>query len=111
MLSIVRVLVANAGSSNLKLRVLGTDDALLASADLPSEAQRGAIEEFVATAPHFDALRHRVVHGGRELRGSVVVNEGVLERLRAVGDLARCTTRRRSPRFMCCCHCAPGSRT
>jgi acetate kinase len=84
----VRVLVANAGSSTLKLDVLGADDALLASAELPPEAERGAIEEFLATAPAFDAVGHRVVHGGRELRRSAIVNDGILERLRAVGDLA-----------------------
>jgi acetate kinase len=39
---VVRILVVNAGSSSLKLRVLDEDDAVVASADLP--APRGAAD-------------------------------------------------------------------
>jgi acetate kinase len=53
----VRVLVVNAGSSSLKLRLLGPDDTLLGSADLPAEgagydaaALRAALQELTATA-------------------------------------------------------------
>ena len=44
----MRILVVNAGSSSLKLRLLGPDDALLADADVP--APRAQVDE---------RLRHR----------------------------------------------------
>jgi acetate kinase len=86
----VRVLVANAGSSSLKLRVLDSDDAVAQAADLPpaTELEPSAIEEFLADAGELDAVGHRFVHGGRELRQSVLVDERVLEHLREVDELA-----------------------
>jgi acetate kinase len=86
----VRVLVANAGSSSLKLRVLDANDAILDTADLPpaAELDRSAIEEFLDGGQGFDAVGHRLVHGGRELRRSVLVDDDVIAHLRAVGDLA-----------------------
>ena len=61
-----RVLVVNAGSSSLKLRVLDGGDAA-AGADL--DAPRGAADsaEIKAAIESFgpvDAVGHRVVHGG-----------------------------------------------
>ncbi|MBI4348338.1 MAG: acetate/propionate family kinase [Elusimicrobia bacterium] len=86
-----RILVVNAGTSSLKLRVLGHDDRVLASADLPPVDPGGAVPEldrFVRESAPIGATGHRIVHGGREFRESVVVDDGVLRRLRAVADLA-----------------------
>jgi acetate kinase len=84
----VRVLVANAGSSNLKLRLVGPDDGLLASADLPAGGAPDELERFLAGAPGYDAAGHRFVHGGSELRASALVDGDLLDRLQAVTDLA-----------------------
>jgi acetate kinase len=80
----LRLLVVNAGSSSLKLRLLGDGDELLESADLPPGDPAGWIRE---RAP-VDAVGHRVVHGGAGLVDPVVVDERVLEQLRALVDLA-----------------------
>jgi acetate kinase len=86
----VRVLVANAGSSSLKLRVLDSNGAVAQAVDLPpaSELEPAAIEEFLADAGELGAVGHRFVHGGRELQRSVLVDERVLEHLREVDELA-----------------------
>jgi acetate kinase len=86
----VRVLVANAGSSSLKLRLLDGTDNLLASADLPPPGEDSTVEgleEFVGEA-RFDAVGHRIVHGGPRLQKSVVIDESILAELRRLEDLA-----------------------
>ncbi len=86
-----RVLVVNAGTSSLKVRALDADDRVLASADLPpvdADGAIGGLERFVRESVPIDAIGHRIVHGGRDFRDSVVVDVGVLERLHAVADLA-----------------------
>ena len=86
-----RVLVVNAGSSSLKLRVLDEQDALVASADLP--APRGATDA-AAVAAAIDsfgdiaAVGHRIVHGGTRYREAVVLDDDVEANLRALTDLA-----------------------
>jgi acetate kinase len=87
----VRVLVVNAGSSSLKLRVLADDDSVLASHDRSSPIIPKALEEIRATLAGLgpvDAVGHRVVHGGEEFSGPVVVTPEVERRLRALADLA-----------------------
>ena len=81
------VLVANAGSSNLKLRVVGAADEVLARADLPGPHAPADIESFLSDAPSAEAVGHRIVHGG-ELQDSIVVNDATVERLASLGDLA-----------------------
>jgi acetate kinase len=88
-----RILVVNAGSSSLKLRLLGPDDELLASSDLP--ALRGAVSVDAATlsAPlaefgPVDAVGHRIVHGGTLYRGPVVITPEVRRLLGSLTDLA-----------------------
>ena len=63
----MRVLIVNTGSTSVKLRLLGSDDALLGRCDfpvvdgtIPVDAMTGALEQLGA----FDAVGHRVVHGG-----------------------------------------------
>lgn len=86
-----RILVVNAGSSSLKLRVLGPDDRLAGSADLP--APRGAtdaaaVAEAIRGLGEVDAVGHRIVHGGTTYSRPVRIDEGVIERLRGFTDLA-----------------------
>lgn len=87
----MRILVVNAGSSSLKLRVLDADDALVATADLP--AARGArdaapVAAALADIKDIGAVGHRVVHGGSEFTGPVVIDDDVVRRLEAFTDLA-----------------------
>jgi acetate kinase len=87
----MRVLVVNAGSSSLKLRLLGERDALLETADLPPPEGRGGIEALRAALEGMgpvDAIGHRIVHGGTEFREAVRIDARVVDRLRALTDLA-----------------------
>lgn len=95
----MRVLVVNAGSSSLKLRLLDERDALVASEDLPAPdlpaatgAGQGAAPAAVRAALErlwpADVVGHRVVHGGPDFRDAVLVDGGVLERIEALTDLA-----------------------
>jgi acetate kinase len=90
-----RILVVNAGSSSLKLRVLDAADDLAADADLPAigdgtgggtddAAIRAAIESF---GP-IDVVGHRVVHGGTFYDAPVLVTAQVRRRLESLIDLA-----------------------
>jgi acetate kinase len=86
-----RILVVNAGSSSLKLRVLDPDDTVVASADLPAPrgstdaaAVAGAIRDFGEVG----AVGHRIVHGGTLFAGPVRIDARVIGRLEALVDLA-----------------------
>jgi acetate kinase len=83
----VRVLVVNAGSSSLKLRLLGPGDELEAEHDLVPD-DHAALEAALAglTAP--DAVGHRVVHGGARFRDAVLVDDEVVAMLAELTDLA-----------------------
>jgi acetate kinase len=87
----MRILVVNAGSSSLKLRMLDEDDRVVATEDLPAprgraeeEKVRRAIEGFEKV----DAVGHRVVHGGTEFVDPVLIDADVTARLRSLTDLA-----------------------
>src|SRR5262249_58218435 len=63
----VRVLVVNAGSSSLKLRVLDGSDRVTGTADLPAPrgaADAAAVGPALASLGDADARGHRIVHGG-----------------------------------------------
>ena len=86
-----RVLVVNAGSSSLKLRVLDRADAVTTRADLP--APRGAaddseIKSAIASLGPVDAVGHRIVHGGTLYTGPVQIDDHVRRRLESLTDLA-----------------------
>jgi acetate kinase len=66
----LRVLVVNAGSTSLKLSLVDGDDS-----------------EPVSDYVQADAVAHRVVHGG-ELREPTVIDDDLVDRLRAVVELA-----------------------
>jgi acetate kinase len=83
----VHVLVVNAGSSTLKLSVLGPGDEVLDAAVLdPDDDDR--LAAFVTGAGTVDAVGHRVVHGGGAFTGPVRVTGEVVTRLRALVPLA-----------------------
>ncbi len=87
----MRVLVVNAGSSSLKLRVLDDSDEVTGTADLPAPrgaADAAAIESALASLGDADAAGHRIVHGGTSFTGPVSIDDGVLARLRALTALA-----------------------
>ena len=87
----MRVLVVNAGSSSLKLRVVGADGELTGRADLA--APHGTIdqEQLAAELPGLgeaDAVGYRIVHGGTYFTQPVRVDDRVVARLAALTDLA-----------------------
>src|SRR4051794_24923444 len=87
----MRVLVVNAGSSSLKLRLLGPDDEVLAEADIAApraKVDEAALADWVADAGAIDAVGHRIVHGGERFRAPARVDADVVEALRALTDLA-----------------------
>ena len=86
----MRVLVVNAGSSSVKLRLLGDDDSLMAEHDL--DAPRSEVDPAALTSAldglEADVVGHRVVHGGTRYREAVRVDESVLRELQGMVDLA-----------------------
>jgi acetate kinase len=88
----MRVLVVNAGSSSLKLRLLGDQDETIAAQELQApgaqidhEALRRALESELGEA---DAVGHRIVHGGERFRSAVRIDADVETALRELADLA-----------------------
>jgi acetate kinase len=87
----MRILVVNAGSSSLKLRVIDEGDELVASHDLVGEYERLAPDDVrtgIRALGRVDAVGHRVVHGGTDFVDPVVIEDDVVSRLRALIDLA-----------------------
>ena len=71
-----RVLVVNAGSTSLKLSVVGDDGSAVSV-------------ESLAGAPHdVDAVAHRVVHGGPRFSNPVVVDDEVAHALAEIAQIA-----------------------
>jgi acetate kinase len=83
----LRVLVVNAGSSSLKLRLLGPGDELEAERDLDPH-DHDALAAAAAQLPRPDAIGHRVVHGGERFREAVRIDGDVVAALRDIVDLA-----------------------
>jgi acetate kinase len=87
----MRVLTVNAGSSSLKLRLLGDRDEVIKSADLPAVDSPPGDPGMAKTLrgwPAPDAIGHRIVHGGTRFGGPVRVDPEVEDGLRALTDLA-----------------------
>jgi len=82
----MRVLVVNAGSSSLKLRLLGPADELLAAADVDDETQLAAALE--GPLREADVVGHRIVHGGERFHDAVEVDAAVETELRRLTELA-----------------------
>jgi acetate kinase len=71
----LRILVVNAGSSSLKLSVLDGDELVWSGSELDELGE-------------VDAVGHRIVHGGTEFVGPVLIDAAVVRRLEALTDLA-----------------------
>jgi acetate kinase len=87
----LRILVVNAGSSSIKLRVLDDGDDLLAATDLPVEhgdVDARELRSALAEMPSADAVGHRVVHGGERFVSPVRIDAEVEAGLRELVDLA-----------------------
>ena len=87
----MRILVVNAGSSSLKLRVLDDEDALQGTADLPVPGDDDPGEDIAEAIRGFggiDAVGHRIVHGGSDYSDPVLISDEVVARLRALVDYA-----------------------
>lgn len=84
----MRLLVVNAGSSSLKLRLLDAGDRTVAVR--AAEWPRGAPfpDETLEGLPAADVVAHRVVHGGEALRAATWVDGDIRRRLQELSALA-----------------------
>jgi acetate kinase len=87
-----RVLAVNAGSSSVKLSLIGEDDETLAARELdaprarvdPVELER-ALGDGLSEA---DAVGHRIVHGGERFGQAVRIDDEVERAIRELSELA-----------------------
>lgn len=85
----MRILVVNAGSSTLKLRVIEADDTASESDDLPAVGEAtGRLSDTLKRYGRVDAIGHRIVHGGTSFTGPVVIDDEVMDRLGELTALA-----------------------
>ncbi|HUZ68293.1 MAG TPA: acetate/propionate family kinase [Candidatus Saccharimonadales bacterium] len=88
----MNILVVNAGSSSLKLSVIGKDEATLAETEFegaPEGATHdGALLHFIDAQRDLGAAGHRIVHGGAVLRAPVIVDDAVRAQLETTARLA-----------------------
>ena len=89
----MRVLVVNAGSSSLKLSLLGSGEEPLAAQELA--APRAVVDDDELRKAlgsgglgDADAVGHRIVHGGSRFRSAVLVDANVRHALEELVDLA-----------------------
>lgn len=87
----MRVLVVNAGSSSLKVSLVGPEDAILAEHEFDAALGRFDDDRLRATVgamDGFEAIGHRVVHGGSRYSHSVRISPEVVDYLATITDLA-----------------------
>jgi len=87
----VRVLVVNAGSSSLKVSLVGADGEDLANHELNASKGRfkGAeLKAAVMGLEGVEAVGHRVVHGGPRYTSSVRIDARLVAYLHSIADLA-----------------------
>jgi acetate kinase len=87
----LRVLVVNAGSSSLKLRLLDAANELLGERDIDvvrGEFDDDAVAEALTEIGEADAVGHRIVHGGARFTTAVRLDGAVVAELRALTELA-----------------------
>ena len=87
----MRVLVVNAGSSSLKLRLLGGDDDVIADHEVErwdGDPDHADLADFVRGLSEVDAVGHRVVHGGSHFRAATVLDDDVIAAIEALTSLA-----------------------
>jgi len=86
-----RVLVVNAGSSSLKLRVLGAGDEIEGAHDVErwdSADEAHDLASVLDSMPVCDAVGHRIVHGGSQFREPVRVDPEIERALLSLSSLA-----------------------
>ncbi len=87
----VPVIVVNAGSSTLKIRVLGPADGVERSLDLDpwdGSADHPQLSDFLGSLPDADLVGHRVVHGGSTFSEAVLIDDAVVAAIASLTDLA-----------------------
>lgn len=85
----MRVLVINAGSSSLKLRLLGADNQIVADHIFgPKEALTPPVLSLVGELGEIDAIGHRVVHGAPAGEAAARIDDHVLATIEAAAPLA-----------------------
>jgi acetate kinase len=88
----MRLLIVNAGSSSLKLTLLGDQDETLAFGELDTpaaELDAAELGEILhGQLAGAEAIGHRIVHGGERFREAVLVDEQVRSDLQELVDLA-----------------------
>ncbi|HEY1419542.1 MAG TPA: acetate/propionate family kinase [Candidatus Dormibacteraeota bacterium] len=87
----MRVLVVNAGSSSLKVGLVGHDDQVLAEHEFQvagGTLDEGALASAVRAMGDVDAVGHRVVHGGPRYTASTRIDHEVISYLVSISDLA-----------------------
>jgi acetate kinase len=93
----VRLLIINCGSSSLKfeLRELGGREPLAGDTIRGVEDHGKAVEEVIGRLrERVEAVSHRVVHGGTRFVEPVLIDDGSLEELRRLAELAPLHNRR-----------------
>jgi acetate kinase len=87
-----RVVVVNAGSSSLKVRVLNGRDTVVDALDLDpwdGSSDHRELASFLTTAGAGAAVAgHRVVHGGPVFSHAVLINDAVIDAIARLTDLA-----------------------
>jgi acetate kinase len=88
---VTSVLVVNAGSSSLKVGVLGPDGVVAAELNLDhwdGRADHDELRQFLRGQAGVDGIGHRVVHGGRQFTRATVIDDDVCAGIAALTDLA-----------------------
>jgi acetate kinase len=86
--ALMGILVVNAGSSSLKLRVLADDDTVTKRVDIEDWDGSTRVLSHLAGEERIDAVGHRVVHGGSLFTVPVVVDDDVEAQIESLTSLA-----------------------
>jgi acetate kinase len=85
----LNVLVVNAGSSSLKLSVLGENDAVAGARTIERwDGDDAPLEKFLGEVGGVDAVGHRVVHGGTQFTAPARIDDDVRDELETLVPLA-----------------------
>ncbi len=93
----MRVLVVNAGSSSLKLSLIGPGEEPLGRREIAARGEgidREALEHALAELSGAQAVGHRIVHGGLRFREAVRIDPAIERELAELTDLAPLHQRR-----------------
>ncbi len=87
----MRVLVVNAGSSSVKISLMGKDDRVIAHREIDAPHTQLNAEQLQAALTDVgdvDVVAHRIVHGGERFRSAVLVDVAVRSELERLVPLA-----------------------